>query len=67
MCGVDKVFHVKIRQNFKKNGKPKSKNTRNAEMKLREKFGIRIPNDVKEALILDKINNDAKCQDASMS
>ena len=32
-------------------------------MKLREKFGIRIPNNVKEALILDRINNDAKWKD----
>ena len=60
MHGVDKAFHIKIRRNAKKDHKLKSKNSRNANMKLREKFGIRIPNDVKEALILDKINNDTK-------
>ena len=61
--GADKAFYVKIRRNITKDRKSKSKNFRNKNMKLREKFGIRIPNNTKEALIWDKINNDAKWQD----
>ena len=64
MHGVDKAFHIKIRRKIKKDHLSKSKNSRNAKMKLRKKFGIRIPNNVRETLILDKINNDAKWQDA---
>ena len=64
MYGVDKAFYIKIRRSVKKDHKSKSKSSRNSNMKLREKFGARIPNNAKEALILDKINNDAKCQDS---
>ena len=60
MHGEDKAFHIKIRINIKKDRKSKSKISRNANLKLRKKFGFRIPNNVKEALILDKIDNNAK-------
>ena len=41
-----------------------SKNARNAKIKHREKFGIRIPNNVREALLFDKLNGDTKWADA---
>ena len=47
-----------------KRKKGNSRNSRNAKIKLREKFGIKISNNVKEALMLDKINGDTKWQDA---
>ena len=45
------------------NNRSKSKNTRDANIKMREKFSVRMPNSVKEVLIINKINGDAKCQD----
>ena len=41
-----------------------SRNKRNESMTNREKFGIRIPNNVKEALTLDRINNNTLWADA---
>ena len=41
-----------------------SKNKRNQKMVNREKFGIKIPNSVKEALILDRQNNNTLWSDA---
>lgn len=61
ICGADKAFHIKVRRVDR--SKPKSarsKNSRNATIKLREKFGMRVPNSIKEALMLDDINRDAK-------
>ena len=58
MCGVDKAFHLNIRRVKRRKGS--SRNTRNTKVKLREKFGVRIPNNLKEALMLDKVNNNTK-------
>ena len=41
-----------------------SKNSRDEKNKNREKFGIKIPNSVKEALSLDKINKNTLWADA---
>ena len=41
-----------------------SKNARNAKIKHREKFGIRIPSNVREALLFDKLNGNTKWADA---
>ena len=41
-----------------------SKNARNAKIKNREKFGIRIPRNVREALQFDRENGNTKWADA---
>ncbi len=41
-----------------------SRNTRNSKKANREKFGIRIPNNIKEALLFDSQNGDTKWADA---
>ena len=41
-----------------------SRNARNAKKKYREKFGIRIPRNVREALLFDKMNGDSKWAEA---
>ena len=47
------------------NRKPlKSSNKRNLENKRRERFGIKIPNTTREALVLDNENNDTKWVEA---
>ena len=62
--GQDKAFHVKVRRKPQGgSSKRESKNARNANIKLREKFGTRVLNLVKEALLLDKLNNNTKWQD----
>ena len=64
MCGQDKGFHIKMRRKAQgASSKRKSKNTRNANIKLRKKFRTRVPNLVKEAPLLDKLNNNTKWQD----
>eukprot|EP00957_Ditylum_brightwellii_P009590 723517-Ditylum_brightwellii.AAC.1 len=41
-----------------------STNARNQKKKIREKFGIKIPRNMKEALLLDKKNGDSKWAEA---
>ncbi len=41
-----------------------SKNARNAKVKKREKFGIKVPGNTKEAMYLDHINNNTKWTEA---
>ena len=62
MRGVDAVHRISIRRVKKnKNNEKTSRNTRLSSGLIREKFGIKIPNTVKEVLLLDKINRDTKC------
>ena len=64
ICGADRAYHIKVRRNSKPKKPPytksKSKNTKNAVIKLREKFGIWIPNNVNEVILLDKLNSNSK-------
>ena len=41
-----------------------SKNARNQRKEMREKFGIKIPNNTREALLLDRMNGDNKWAEA---
>ena len=60
--GVDKAHRIHIRR--MKRAKSTSRNTRVQSRLMKEKFGIKIPNSTKEALLLDKINGDSKWFDA---
>ena len=45
-------------------GSKKSRNTRVSSQKMREKFGVKIPNATKESLMLDRTNGDNKWHDS---
>ena len=65
--GIDTVHRISIRRIKKsKNNEKPSRNTRLSSELIRKKFGIKIPNTVKEALLLDKINRDTKWYDVIM-
>ena len=53
---IDKVIRMRKNSIITMNLRRMSKNTRNKKIVNREKFGIKIPNNVREALILDRIN-----------
>ena len=50
---------VRRAKNFR-TGPNKSRNTRVTSQTMREKFGVKVPNSTKEALILNRINGDNK-------
>ena len=59
--GVDKAYRINIR--WVKRPTSKSRNTRTSSKLMSKKFGVKIPNNVKEALLLDRINGDSKWAD----
>ena len=59
--GVDAVHRISIwRIKKAKYNEKISSDTQVSSGLIHEKFGIKIPNTVKEALLLDKINRDTK-------
>ena len=53
---IDRIMRLRKMNTITINLRRLSKNARNSKLKQREKFGIKIPNNVREALILDRIN-----------
>ena len=60
--GNKKVYKTNARRVNNKKKKPR--NARVSANKMREKFGIVMPNSAKEALLLDKVNDKTKSRDA---
>ena len=63
--GKSNIHRLRIRRLKKRKTKSKSMNDRSSANKMREKFGVVVPNTVKEALLLDKMNGDSKWCDAT--
>ena len=61
---MDKAHEVTIRRLKRAKSNRKSRNARNAMFGVREKFRTKIPNSIKEALLLDKLNRDTKWSNA---
>eukprot|EP00957_Ditylum_brightwellii_P183720 13993559-Ditylum_brightwellii.AAC.1 len=57
-----KILDTKNCSNEKK--RKLSRNARNQKKKIREKFGVKILRNTKEALLLDKKNGDSKWAEA---
>ena len=59
---MDKAFRIHIRRikKARKSSSSKSQNSRLSTKTMREKFGIKVPNSIKEALLLDVTNGGNK-------
>ena len=61
---IDRVLRLRKMKTITLNMRRASRNSRNDRFKQREKFGIRIPNNVREALMLDRMNKNNLWADA---
>ena len=64
---VEKLHHAHARRvkRARKRGASEYRNSRVSSQSMREKFGSKLPNSTKEALLLDMINGDIKWCEAT--
>ena len=63
--GESKIHRLNIRGVKKRNANHESRKTLSSTNKMREQFGVTVPNAIKESLLIDKITGNSKWQDAT--
>jgi len=64
LYNVDRIMRLRKNADVVMKIRRLSKNTRDKNIKNKEKFGVKVPNNVRDALILDRINKNTLWADA---